>query len=481
MTPGTGAKALPPFLIGAALAISAVVAAGLLLYGGVGFVQALVVVLATLLASLGLGLSGGAPPRGPDAVEHLRRRWLLLLLSFGFAAVFSGVWEAFQGLGARGLTQAVGLALLVALPQYAGGAVLGSLRDLPGMPRGLGGPAPAALLGGAGGVIVFGFVFFPTLTATAILLVCLVGISGAALLQGSILDGAIWVREGTFGSPASGFTRVERWERASPPLLRTAVLAGSRLCFVIGRGGDPVTPLDRFLEEAIPRWHPSQRTSLVLGGDAAPAALGRLLAPDDSEVHLVHPDPALLDVCIQLASEAETGGTLRTHRGSFAGLLLGAGSTLNHSSQEEGLPEGPFDFVLLHAAVLAPFGRNPPELPPGAIDWLADRLAPEGVLVMTSLLDDAAPSPILARARPLAGAFPSVSLYVAPAAGEAVLDDVPESRVESWRALLPPRGAREAILVAGTEPEAGWPERVGDVLRVRVEAEIVPTPGEAGA
>jgi hypothetical protein len=469
MTPGTGTRALPPFLIGGALAISAVVAAGLLLYGGVGFVQALVVVLATTLASLGLGLAGGHPPRGPDPVEHLRRRWLFLLLSFSLAAVFSGIWEAFQGLGARGLTQAIGLAFLVALPQYAGGTVLGSLRHLPGMPGGLGAPAPAALLGGATGLIVFGFVFFPTLTATATLLVCLVGLSGAALVQGSTLDGAIWVREGTTPSPGSGSTRVERWERASPPLRRTAILEFSRLRFVIGKASDPVTPLDRFLEEAIPRWHPSRRSSLVLGGGAAPAALGRLLAAEGAEVHLVDPDPALLEACAELASEAEAGGVLRTHRGSLAGILLGAGSTPNHFPQEEGLPEGPFDLVLVHAEELAPFG-NPPELPPGALEWLAGRLAPAGVLVMTSLLDDAAPNPILERARPIAGAFPSVSLYVAAPAGDAAVDEVPESRIESWRALLPAGGARGAILVAGTEPEAGWPERLGDVLRVRVEA-----------
>jgi hypothetical protein len=174
--------------------VASIVAAGLLLYGGPGFIQALGVVLAILLGALGAGVATGHAGRTDDPVEALRRRWLLTLLAFTLAAGFSAGWEAFRGFGALPLTQGVGLALLGGFPLFAGGAVLGFLGRPEDLPGGIRGPAVPALAGGAAGALLLGFVLFPALSPTGTLLSCLVTLSIAALVQGRVLDEVTWVR-----------------------------------------------------------------------------------------------------------------------------------------------------------------------------------------------------------------------------------------------------------------------------------------------
>lgn len=170
--------ALPPLLVGAALAVVAEVAVGLLLYSGPDFVRALSVVLAVLLASLAVGIRSGGRSGGRSHVDEARRRWLLVLVSVGMAAVFAALWEGFRGFGASGVSQGIGLGVLAALPMYAGGRLVGSFPDGGG----------TALAGGAVGVLAAGYLLLPALSPTVILLLCLTGLSGGALLHGRALE-----------------------------------------------------------------------------------------------------------------------------------------------------------------------------------------------------------------------------------------------------------------------------------------------------
>ncbi len=457
MTQGSRHAALPPFLVGAALGISSVVAAGLLLYGGVGFVQALVVVIATLFASLALGVARGATPNAGEPIEVLRRRWLLLLFAFALASVFSGLWEVFRGMGARALTQGVGLALLAALPQYAGGSVLGTMRRIPDAPRGLAATAPAALLGAAAGVLVLGFLLFPTLSSTASLLVALVALSAAALVQGWVLDETLWVRSEINPKRREQGLRIEQWERGSPPLRRTALLRSDEIVGVVGKGSEPLAPLDALVDRGLRRWSSSTRRGLLLGGGTGAIALGRLAADPETELHLVDPDAALLEGWRSLVPEADRKRLhLCPHRPLR--ILLG---------REEGFPAAGFDFVVLHTSVSAPMGE-PPELPSEVVDRLASLLTPNGILVMTPLRDEGRVDPILPMARCLESRFEAVSLYVGASATPLPVGDVPTNRVEAWRRLGLRDGGRPAVLVAGRGAGEPWPDRLDGHLQVRI-------------
>jgi hypothetical protein len=186
VTDPAGAVALvPPFLVGAALAVVGGVAVGLLLYGGPGFVPALSVILAVIFLALAAGLRRGLRAGRMGGIEEARRGWLPLLVSVSLAAVFSGLWEVFRGFQAGAVSQGVGLALLAALPMYAGGGVLGGLVA----GSGEGGSVGPSVLAGAGvGILGMGAFLFPTFSPTVMLLLCLMVLSASALLHARVLD-----------------------------------------------------------------------------------------------------------------------------------------------------------------------------------------------------------------------------------------------------------------------------------------------------
>lgn len=185
MTDPVGRAAfLPPFLVGAALAVVGEVSVGLLLYGGPGFIPALSVILAVILLSLAAGLRVGIRGRQDDGPQGAGRWWLRLLVAVSLAAFFSALWEVFQGFQARTLTQGAGLAFLAALPMYCGGVVLGGLEG-PGYRAGRG-VAPPALAGAGLGILGAGNFLFPALSPTVILLLCLMVVSAAAMLHGQV-------------------------------------------------------------------------------------------------------------------------------------------------------------------------------------------------------------------------------------------------------------------------------------------------------
>lgn len=172
---------VPPFIAGAVAATAAELAAGLLLYSALGFLRALTVVLAVEMGAFGLGLwSAAGTHAGRD--EQARRAWLFCLVAYSAAAALSAAWRLFGDQGASALTQGLGLALLGALPMFAVAALLGSLGS---GARG-GNVGPSAALGASAGLLVTGFLLIPALEPSSILLMCVIALSGGALLHGWI-------------------------------------------------------------------------------------------------------------------------------------------------------------------------------------------------------------------------------------------------------------------------------------------------------
>jgi hypothetical protein len=191
ISPRFPATAFPPFVAGASVAVAAEIAGGLLLYSGLGFLQALSIILATEAVALGLGfwsVAGVGPER---FVETLRGRWLFVLVAFVVAAVYSAGWEILGGFSADPWSQGAGLAMLAALPLFAGGGLLGLLgreeSALGGGEDGFPPPASSALFGAAAGFLLTGFLLLRELPPTTMLLGCVIVLSAGALVHGQIL------------------------------------------------------------------------------------------------------------------------------------------------------------------------------------------------------------------------------------------------------------------------------------------------------
>jgi len=213
----------PAFVAGFAAGASGTVAVALLLYTGEGLLRSLTLIVAIELGAFGMGLGTGAPPEEwNEAVESLRKRWLLALISFAAAALFVFAWTLLAGFGALPLTQALGLALLGGLPLYSCGRLvraIGAVRMIAGHK----GESATASLGAAAGVLVTGLGALSGVGVPSFVLFLLVMLSGAALLQGWVLepfDGAIRVVEGSVavtGETESGRPEAYDTARAEVP------------------------------------------------------------------------------------------------------------------------------------------------------------------------------------------------------------------------------------------------------------------------
>ena len=177
-----------PLLVGAAAAIAAEVALGLLIYSGVGFLRSLTTVLAVEGMALGMGL-WSAPAPHPELVDRLRRRWMLCLFAFMAATGYGVAWSALPAIGSGALGQAAGLTLLAAAPLFTCGTVLGGMVSV-ARSRSAGAlrePGSAAALGAALGFVLTGLLL-PRVPIPASLLVgCLVLVSAGGLVYGVVL------------------------------------------------------------------------------------------------------------------------------------------------------------------------------------------------------------------------------------------------------------------------------------------------------
>jgi hypothetical protein len=197
------AMAAPAFLLGMALMITFQVGAGLLLYGGPGMIPSLSILVATGAGALAVGLypshsaedaqspsAQGRPAESPS-LETIRKRWLQLLVALVVAAVYAMAWSLGTGFGARAQSQAVGLAVLVALPALFVGQILQALVRTDGAagPDAMLQVASSAVLGiGAGGLVLGQILFRMGVLPATTLLGALVLVSGAALAHGQNLD-----------------------------------------------------------------------------------------------------------------------------------------------------------------------------------------------------------------------------------------------------------------------------------------------------
>jgi len=175
---------VPPFVIGLAAATVGEIAAGLLLYSGEGLMRALVIILATEIGALALGLMTAPDIGYPNLVDALRRRWMACLVVFVVATGFTTFWSFGQGSETTAVSQALGLALLGGLPLYAAGNLLGAMASLRARLGGIGPRIGASCAFGAAiGIMAAGY-GVPRLSAPSVLLFLMVLLSGGALIQG---------------------------------------------------------------------------------------------------------------------------------------------------------------------------------------------------------------------------------------------------------------------------------------------------------
>ena len=358
----------PPLVVGAAGAVAAELSVGLLLYSGPGFTRALTLVLATLLVALALGL-GMAPGPGRDPTTALRRAWLLHLVVFTGAAVTAGAWSLAGGFASSGLSRGLGLALLGGLPLYGTGYLLGAMgaaRRADGAPS----PAPVAALGGALGALATGFLFLSAFSPPAMLLACLLPLSLAALLHGSVRDRRAEGDEEVLEERDSAFGQVRvvgaphgRGVRQEVRVLENGRLRGGRRA-----DGSPL----RAWEDAVPALLPDGGAALVVGGGAA-ALVGGLLRTGH-RVELVDRNPEILAAARRVLDLPEAGD-------GFSARCVAPGGTLL-------APLPARSVVVLEAAAVAP-GDPLPVPATTLLRTLDDALVPGGVLVLAGLRSDA--------------------------------------------------------------------------------------------
>jgi hypothetical protein len=302
---------LPPFILGVCLAVAAKVSVGLLLYGGVGFLRALSVILATLAAALAFGLWAGRSVGPESSMEAVRLRWLLTLVAFTGAVVFAGTWEYFGAFGVQPWSQALGLALLAGLPLFFGGALLGVMTredsvlhpkaDVSRLS-----PGVAVILGVGAGFLATGFVLFPRFSAPHLLLVCVVFLSLGALIHGWILDQIPQVRVVGRRESHRGEVRVEHWVRGRPRRVLRALLVNGEVRGLESEGGDPELPGERAVRTFLNQLGKPESILFVGGGGLT---LPRLVKAEDPScrVTVLEEDPLLTELALEhfLVSEAD--------------------------------------------------------------------------------------------------------------------------------------------------------------------------------
>jgi len=150
------------FGIGLCISAAAITGSTLLLYTGPRFLRVTGILLTLTLGALALGVW-----TGPSGQPTARRRWLAFLLTLVVAGVFASFWTTRDALRAHPGGGAFGALLLLALPAYAGGAVISGIRA----------SGVAAIAGAAAGTLLTTSLLIPRLDADVIFF----ALAGAAL------------------------------------------------------------------------------------------------------------------------------------------------------------------------------------------------------------------------------------------------------------------------------------------------------------
>ncbi|NNM05158.1 MAG: hypothetical protein HKO65_08660, partial [Gemmatimonadetes bacterium] len=218
---------VPPLLAGLAAAVALETSTGLLLYNDDGLLPALTLILTIEVGALGFGLLTGPLPVGGGAVEQIRRRWMFCLVTFAVASAAGAGLNVSENLQGTALGQGIGLGFLGALPLFSLGTLLGAM----GHPDDLGRTppnrvGPASVLGATLGFFLAGTVLLPNGAPHTLYLLCLVILSGGALLQGWVLDARVTVETLETRVVRGLVLRVERRVLGSPPRELNLLLEG---------------------------------------------------------------------------------------------------------------------------------------------------------------------------------------------------------------------------------------------------------------
>lgn len=434
----TGVRAVlgrvPAFLAGAAGAVALETSAGLLLYTDRGLLPALTLVLAVEVGALGLGLWSGHMSLGRGAVEQVRGRWLLVLVTFSLAAAFSMGLGLQHGSASTAMSQGLGLALLGGLPLFSVGSLLGAMarRDDLGIAA-VSTVGVPSVLGAAAGFLFAGFVLLPNAVPHTIYLACLVALSGGALLQGWVLDGrpVVEVKDQVWTS--TGELRAEVRILGSPRREMVTLTENGRLRGAEDADGRPGRGWEGAVLEALERKDGLPESAVYLGGGSG--TLARLLGQAFPKLDLIVVEgrPELVDLAKAHLADWE----------EWTSLSLSIQEPLDFLSQAE----GSFSLVLVDSAAL-PHRGGAPSL--GERDWrvLAASVAPGGRLVMGGLrsVEGEAGMPLQSVMREGRRWFPWVSLFEG-------------DPVQQGAHLLPGEGEGvEAFLVFSDSEACRWPQ-----------------------
>jgi hypothetical protein len=368
---------VPAFLVGICTATAAEVTVGLLLYSGPGLVRSLTTVLGVEAAAFGVGLWTAPGPK-PDLLDSVRRRWLLCLVAFLAATVFSAFWSFVQVMGGSALGQGLGLAFLGSLPLYACGGVLGAMASAnAAVPSGGGTPTGApAFLGAALGFGATGVSLPHVLAPASLLLLCIVLLSAGGLVYGSVLDARLRVRVLAQRVASAGEVRVEDRHLLSTDGAGRFLLEGEHVRRWMPLGGDALVPWDVAAFRGFHSGDDGPYRVLLLGGGTS--ALPRTVAQE-------HPT-VLLDVAERVPEVLELA---REHMDTGLPDDGPAGASFhvgNLGDVMEDLP-GPYHLILVDSAAWDAVGGL------GAMsrrfrDLLWSRLEPSGALAVGPLPPD---------------------------------------------------------------------------------------------
>jgi len=375
---------IPPLFVGASAAVAAEVALSLLLYGGPGLVRSLTTVLGVEGFAFAAGL-WSAPGPGRDLVDRVRRRWILALVVFLVAATYGSAWPLLPVLSEGRLGQAIGLVVMGAFPLYAAGAVLGGITSAAVTDEGgrLSGPGAAAAAGAALGFVLTGFLLPRVPMPGTMLVGCLMLLSVAGMIYGSVLGARTDIVTEARRPSRSGEVRVQERRLDSEGVAQMELLEGPfrrRVIDVSDQG--PRTPWDVSVVRSLMPSPESSWRVLYLGGGASSAP---------RQVTREHP-LAEVDVAERTAAVIELG------REYFdTDLAVGSGDrravAVGNLDDLIGAVETTYDLIVVDLDALAPLGGLWGLARPS--QWrLFDALAPAGVAALGPRAVDPVPTDV---------------------------------------------------------------------------------------
>ncbi|HSJ30192.1 MAG TPA: SDR family oxidoreductase [Longimicrobiales bacterium] len=153
-------RTLAALVAGVTLGAAASAGTALLLYTGQGFLRAAGLLVSSTLMAIAAGLWAGAPEPGSARTVRMRVRWMGFIVALIAGGMLTALWGARPPLRELAWGGALSVLLALALPGYAGGALLAGLhaRD-----RSVGAVAAAAVAGSAFGILLAATVLIPNL------------------------------------------------------------------------------------------------------------------------------------------------------------------------------------------------------------------------------------------------------------------------------------------------------------------------------